>query len=71
MFWVHNNPYRPLLLVREIGSADRTLGRATSAVDLPKGPAEPFGPLKAVLGSIPLLHAQPQVYFYAPFKLLL
>ena len=65
MFWLHN-PYRPLL-VKERGWVDRTLGRAAFAIDLVKGPAEVFGPLKAILESISVVYAQYQVRFGPPF----
>ena len=35
-----------------------------AVVDLAKGPAEAFGPLKAVLQSISVLYVQYQVYFF-------
>ena len=44
---------------------DRNLGRIAFAVELAKGPAEAFTPLKAVLGSISGVYAQYQVHFDA------
>ena len=35
-----------------------------AVVDFARGPDEVFGPLKAVLESISVLHAQYQVYFF-------
>ena len=67
MFWTSNGPYSPLL-VKERGWIDRNLGRAAFAVELAKGPAEVFIPLKAVLESISGAYAQYQVYFGVPFK---
>ena len=49
--------------VKERGWVDRNLGRAAFFVDLAKGPAEAFGPLKAVLESISGVYAQYQVKF--------
>ena len=48
-------------LVKERGWVDRALGRAAFVVDLAKGPAEAFGPLKAVLESVSGVYAQYQV----------
>ena len=67
MFWTSNGPYSPLL-VKERGWIDRNLGRAAFAVELAKGPAEAFGPLKAVLESISGVYAQYQVHFGPPFN---
>ena len=47
---------------------DRALGRAVFALDLAKGPAEAFGPLKAVLESVSGVYAQYQVHVSALFK---
>ena len=56
------------ILAKERGWVDRAIGRAAFAVELAKGPAEAFTPLKAVLASISSVYAQYQVCFYAPFK---
>ena len=56
------------VLAKERGWVDRAIGRAAFAVELAKGPAEAFTPLKAVLASISSVYAQYQVCFYAPFK---
>ena len=53
------------LLVKERGWVDRNLGRVAFAVELAKGPAEAFTPLKAVLESISGVYAQYQVHFGA------
>jgi len=49
------------LLVKKRGRIDRVLGRAAFAVGIAKGPAEAFGPLKAVLESISVVYAQYEV----------
>ena len=43
---------------------DQALGRAAFAVGVAKGPAEAFGPLKAVLESISVVYARYEVYSY-------
>ena len=64
VFWLYGDPYSPLL-VEERGWVDRNLGRIAFAVELAKGPAEAFTPLKAVLESISGVYAQYQVHFDA------
>ena len=61
------SPYRPPL-VKERSQVDRAFGRAAFVVELAKGPAEAFSPLKAVLASISGLYAQHQVSFDALFE---
>ena len=65
MFWLHFAIIGPdrHRSVKERGWVDRNLGRAAFLVDLAKGPAEAFGPLKAVLESISGVYAQYQVEF--------
>ena len=57
---VYTDPY----LVKERGWIDRSLGRAMAVVELAKGPAEAFGPLKAVLQSISVFYTKYQVYLF-------
>ena len=70
MFWLHftivgaDRHY----LVKDRGWVDRALGRAGFVIDLAKGPAEAFGPLKAVLESISGVYAQYQVEFLCPLE---
>ena len=61
------SPYRPSL-VKERGRIDRALGRAAFVIELAKGPAEAFTPLKAVLESISAVYSEHQVRFGALFK---
>ena len=65
MFWLHLSIIGAdrYYLVKDRGWVDRNLGRAAFVVDLAKGPAEAFGPLKAVLESISGVYAQYQVEF--------
>ena len=67
VFWLHRCPYWPLL-ANERGRVDRALGRAAAVVELAKGPAEAFGPLKAVLASISGAHVQYRVCSDALFE---
>jgi len=53
--------------VRERGRIERGLGRAAFVVDIAKGPAEIFGPLKAALASISGIYTKYQVDYNAPF----
>jgi hypothetical protein len=50
-----------LILAIERGWKDRALGTAALALDLGKGVAEAFGPLKAVLATISVFYDQCQV----------
>ena len=67
MFCLQCGLYLPLL-AKGRGWVDRALGRAAFAVELAKGPAEVFIPLKAVLESISSVYTQYQVHFSALFK---
>ena len=67
VFRLHYCPCWPLL-AKKRGQVDRALGRAAFVVELAKGPAEAFTPLKAVLESISGVYAQYQVRFNAPPK---
>ena len=58
------------MVVKERGWVDRTLGRAAFVVDLAKGPAEAFGPLKAILESVSVVYAQYKVRPDVLFKVL-
>ena len=51
-----------------MGQIDRALGRAAFVVELAKGPAEAFTPLKTILESISGVYAQYQVRFDIPFN---
>jgi hypothetical protein len=67
---LHYSPYLSLP-VKERGRVDRALGLGALAVDLAKGPAEAFGPLKAALESISVIYSKYQVCSNALFKLFL
>ena len=67
VLWLRDDSYRSLL-VKERGWVDRNLGRVAFAIELAKGPAGAFSPLKAVLASISGVYAQYQVRFGAPFN---
>jgi len=60
VFWRRRAAYRPAQ-VNERGHFDRALDRAAFAVELAKGPAEIFSPLKAALASISIIYAKYQV----------
>ena len=60
MFWRHRAAY-PLPQVKERGHFDRALDRAAFAVELAKGPAEIFSPLKTALASISIVYSKYQV----------
>ena len=51
--------------MKERGRIERGLGRAAFVVDIAKGPAEIFGPLKAVLASISGVYTMYQVDYNA------
>ena len=54
--------------MRERGRVERGLGRVAFVVDIAKGPAELFSPLKAALASVSGVYAKYQVNHGALFK---
>jgi hypothetical protein len=57
--------------VKERGWNSRAVDRLAAVVDLAKGPAQAFAPLKAVLESISVVYAKYQVFLNPLFKVLL
>ena len=67
MSWSHHSSCRPSI-VKERGWVERNLGRVAFVVDITKGPAEIFAPLKAVLASVSGAYIKYQVNSNALLK---